>query len=69
MSSKPDFDSAPSWRAATAQVSTLTKTSAGSHDPLRRKPSGAITYIQPSGADLFPGKELIKALFKKLRRA
>lgn len=35
----------------------------------RIKPTGPIFYTQPSGADLFPGVESIKAFFKKLRRA
>lgn len=69
MSSKPSFDAAPSWRAATAHAAVLPRAKTASLASLRRKPTGAITYIQPSGADLFPGKELVTAFLKKLRRA
>lgn len=69
MSSRPDLDSAPLRRAAAAQASALMKTPADPDNPLRRKPSGAVTYVQPSGADLFPELGWVKALFNKLRHA
>ena len=32
-------------------------------------PSNAMFYTEPSGADLFPSMETVKAFFRKLRRA
>ncbi len=68
--SKPDIALSPSWRpaalrkASVPQVVTLSpKNGAGA------KPHGAVSYTQASGADVFPGRDLIRAVFKKLRRA
>jgi len=69
MSQKPSVDFAPSWRAATVQAPALSELEAMSRDALRRKLIGPVTYTQPSGADLFPSMETIKAFFRKLRRA
>ena len=67
--SKLDTTFSTAWRAAAAtnDASTCIDQVAVASKP--SKPSGAIFYTEPSGADLFPGKELIKALFRKLRRA
>jgi hypothetical protein len=67
--SKLDTTFSTSWRttAATNDASTSVDHVAVASKPGR--PSGAIFYTEPSGADLFPGKELIRALFRKLRRS
>jgi len=38
------------------------------NNDVRAKLTGAVTYTQPNGADVFPSKETVKAIFKKLRR-
>ena len=68
MSQKPSVDVAPSWRAAAGQT-TPSESEAMSRDALRRKLIGPVTYTEPSGADLFPSMDSIKAFFRKLRRA
>lgn len=69
MSQKPSVDLAPSWHAATVQAPASSEPEALSHDALRRKLLGPVTYTQPDGADLFPSMDSIKAFFRKLRRA
>ncbi len=66
--SKLDTTFSTTWRiaAATSDVSACADHATVASKP--SKPSGAVFYTEPSGADLFPGKELIKALFRKLRR-
>ena len=69
MSQKPSVDFAPSWRAAAIQTPASSEPEAMSHDALRRKLLGPVTYTPPDGADRFPGLASIKAFFRKLRRA
>ena len=69
MSQKPGVDFAPSWRAATVQMPGSPEPDVTSYDALRRKLTGPVTYTEPSGADLFPSMDSIKAFFRKLRRA
>ena len=66
--SKSDTALGPSWRAATVQMPVSSGPEATSYDALRRKLTGPVTYTQPSGADLFPEWQWVKALFIKLRR-
>ena len=71
MSSTSKLDTAFSttWRtaAATDDASAFVDHVTVASKP--SKPSGAIFYTEPSGADLFPSMESIKAFFRKLRRA
>ena len=64
--SKLDATLDATWRAAAgalpAAVDRMTPA-----EPAR--PTGPVFYTQPSGADLFPGLESVKAFFRKLRRA
>ena len=69
MSEKPSVDFAPSWRAATVRTPVPPEPGAMSRDVLRRKLIGPVTYTEPSGADLLPSMDSIKAFFRKLRRA
>ena len=69
MSQKPGLDFAPSWRAAAVQTPAPSEPEITSYDALRRKLTGPVTYTEPSGADLFPSMDSIKAFFRKLRRA
>ena len=72
MSSTSKLDAAlgVSWRAATAKA--VPSIPAGrTTAPVRpaTPSSHAVFYTQQSGADLFPGKDLVKAILRKLRRA
>lgn len=69
MSQKPGVDFAPSWRAATVQTPVPPTPQVMSYDALRRELTGPVTYTEPSGADLFPSMDSIRAFFRKLRRA
>lgn len=64
--SKLDTTFSTTWRTAGA---TNDAPAEGAVTSKPGKPSGAMFYTEPSGADLFPGKELVKALFRRLRRA
>ncbi len=68
--SKPDVALSPSWRpAAVGKVPMPSIVTLSPQDEARPKPHGAVFYVEPSGADVFPGRELIKAVLRKLRRA
>lgn len=71
MSSTSKLDAAfgTTWRTSVAVNDDSTRVD---HTIVASKPSrasGAMFYTEPSGADLFPSLDSIKAFFRKLRRA
>jgi len=61
---KPALASSPSWRAAMGQAAAK---------PLRQrlpgsKRHGTVTYTQPNGADVFPGRTWLQSLLNSFHR-
>lgn len=67
--SKLDATLDTTWRAATGagSPSVAIDRAVAPGKPVKRV--GPVFYTQPSGADLFPSLALLKAFFRKLRRA